>query len=287
MADTPLWQKILVGVLVGAVILYYGYGYFLSPKIAAKNSLEAELKNIDLELKTFLPPDAGTSKDGIDLALTKMREELDEAMKKIPYESDIPYLLDGFISTAGRGLKTFTYNLIEPGGLSDEGSYKRLPLKLSFSAAYTDFNIYLMQLENLPTIIRVDNISIKTAADSPTLSYEMNISAFTMGGARPEGEAPVQKTSAPRLFPSYYKDPFMKVAMASPTGPTGPSFPVVIEPEVKLYGIWRGTKPRAFINQDMVGIGDKVNGYTVTGIYANYVTLYKNGLVKTLYLKQN
>jgi len=276
-----------VAALVAGVVIYYGFGYFLSPKLAARDSLEAEIRTMDTELKEFLPPDASTSKEGIDLAIVKLRKELDEAMKKIPYESDIPYLLDGFISTAGRGLKTFTYNLIEPGVLSDEGSYKRLPLRISFNASYTDFNIYLMQLENLPTIIRVDNISIKTAADSPTLSFEMNISAFTMPGSRPEGEAPVEKTSAPRLFPSYYKDPFMKVAIASPAGPTGPSIPMVIEPEIKLYGIWRGTKPRAFINQDMVGIGEKVEGYTVTGIYANYVTLYKNGLVKTLYLKQN
>ena len=285
MANSPLWQKILVAALVVGVLTYFGWNHFIGPKLTVRDQLKKDLANVDIELRSMLPSDAATGPEGARLAADKIRSELDAVTQKLPYESDVPNILEQFIAAAGKGLKTLSYGLIEPQGILSEGNYRSLPIKLMLDAGYTDFNLYLMQLESLPVIIRVNSISIKTKAESSSLNYEMSVSAFTLPGTRPAGET-IQPVILPTLYPAYYKSPFISGAAnaAAPLPATANSWAQA--PEIKLYGIWQGTKPRAFINDSLVSVGDKVAGFTVTGILTRSVTVAKYGAVKTLRLKE-
>jgi type II secretory pathway component PulC len=52
--------------------------------------------------------------------------------------------------------------------------------------------------------------------------------------------------------------------------------------ELKLSGIWLGSKPRAVINNTVVGVGMTVSGYRVQKITQNKVVLSRNGQQRTL-----
>ena len=284
MANSPLWQKILVAVLIVVALAYYGWNYFIGPKIALRDQLKRDLANVDIELRSMLPSDAATGPEGARLAADKIRRELDAATQKLPYESDVPNILEQFITGAGKGLKTLSYGLIEPQGMVSEANYRALPIKLMLDAGYTDFNLYLTQLESMPVIIRVNSIRIKTKPESSALNYELSVAAFTLPGSRPPG-SPIQPATLPALYPTYYKSPFISGALnAAAALPTAAA--QAQTPEIKLYGIWQGTKPRAFINDSLVSVGDKVAGYTVTGIFTRSVTVAKYGATKTLRLKE-
>ena len=51
MANSPLWQKILVAVLLLAVLAYYGWNYFIGPKLKVTKIARRNIKRAMPELQ--------------------------------------------------------------------------------------------------------------------------------------------------------------------------------------------------------------------------------------------
>ena len=265
----PLWQKILAVGLVLLVVLWGYNKYLYAPKVKEINYLKNTLKSIDMEIELIVPKES-VVKDGIDIR-EAVKKELAELMKKIPTESEIPFIIDELISRVGSGL-SITYKLIQPQPRVSEGKYLRLPLKLNFFSDYTDLNLYLKQLKKLPATVRIDSISLTRNPTPPKLSIDMSLSAFVMPGSAVERtEIPLEGEKK-----SYLYDPFYRPSGADTGGKDR-------KPAFILQGIWKGKAASAIINNKEVKAGDTIDGYKVILISKSEVTISGNG--ETLILK--
>lgn len=267
--NAPLWQKILAFVLVIFAAGWLLYSYVYKPKLQDLAHYQKTLLSVELELKSILGEDI-IIKDGNSAQIRALEEELRRLQRKIPTEKEIPYLVGKFITEVGQGLN-IAYNFIEPQNIVSEGKYSRLPLKVEFTTDLPSFYSYLSQLKNLPSTVRVDNLLLaKTAED--VLTVNMQLSAFVVPGKASKS----RETSG--QAPAYYKNPFLTKEESELKDEES-------EEGLVLQGFWTGKKTKAFINNNIVAVGDIIQGYKVVSIYNNKVVLTKAGKSYTLTLE--
>jgi hypothetical protein len=232
------------------------------------NSLRDTLRSIDNEIDSIVPRET-IIKEGLDIREV-VKKELEDLMKKIPTEQEVPFIIDDLLSKVGAGLSV-DYKFIQPQPIASEGNYSRLPLKVNFVSDYTDFNLYLKQLKKLPTTVRIDTLSLNKTAAPPKLAVDMLLSAFVMPGAPPEA---ARKEFS--LRKAYVFDPFFRPSELSggEKGKKGPTF--------VLEGIWEGREKRAVINDRLISKGGSVDGWELISIGRNEVTLGKEGKTLTI-----
>ena len=266
-----LIPQVVAILLVILILIWGGYNFIFKPKIHEINLVQNQLNEIDLEIKQKTPAEVIFKGKGKGL-----KKELEEAIRKIPSEDEVPELLDQLISNLGKDLE-INYSLLQPQPLIDEGQSKRLPLNLNFSADYVDLNLYLGQLENFPTAIRVESLKINRAAETQKLDIQLSLSAYVMAGKRVGIEklaAPVLKEGQALIYDPFTAKLDEKIALDKKE-PQG-------KPTLKLKGVYQGAKPRAFIDEQMVGLGETIDGYKLVGIYADKVIVSRNNMLYTL-----
>ena len=269
--NAPLWQKIVAVVLIVGVVVWGYYNFLYKPKVKKIESLKKQLHTVELELKLVAPPEM-ILKKGVDVR-DLIKIELDELMKKIPTEKEVPYIIKDLVTEVGKGLN-IDYNLIKPGAVKPEGKYKRLPLTVDFFGDYSDLNLYLKELKKLPATIRIDKLNLNRTSKPPEIQVKMVMSAFVMpGGTSKKGEFRAERKA-------YLFDPFFKLEV-------GKSETTKSEKQgYELQGIWYGEKvKRAFINNKVLSIGDKIDGFIVSRITKEEVDLKKSGVIITLKLE--
>ena len=267
---TSKWQNFIMGALAVLVLLYGTYNYIYKPKLKEINDLKNSLKMIDNEIITI---EGGNSllKD-LNAAKVLLKKELDELATKIPSEKDTPYLINNYISVVGKGLN-IDYNLIQPSGLEDEQKYKRLPLKVEFVGDYADLNSYLAQLKKLPVTIRVDAMELRKVAGENRLTIGMTLSAFVMPGGS-------EKLSGGIKGYSYMFDPFyVEEKVTEEVKPEGIK-------ALRYSGYFKGREIKAIINDEPMKVGESIQGYRISKIYKDRVTLIKDKKSFELYLEE-
>ena len=264
------WRNLIAGILIGLVLIYGAYNYFYKPKLKEITSLKSSLTLIDSEIKMIQGGDL-LLKD-LNAAKAMLNKELDVLSKKIPSESQTPYLINNFISAVGKGLN-IDYNLIQPSNLEQEQKYKRLPLKVEFEGNYADLNSYLAQLKSLPVTIRVDSMALNKTSRANKLAVSMVLSAFVMPGETAKPPGAVKGLS-------YIYDPFYAA--------TGKSKELKIEPikGLSYSGYFMGKEIRAIINDEVLSTGDNIQGFRILKIYKDRVILTRNKKLYDLIIKE-
>jgi len=265
------WQNLIIGVLVVILLGYGTYNYIYKPKFKEIGNLKSSLKLIDSEIKMIEGGDL-LLKD-VDSAKAMLSKELADLSKKIPNESETPYLINNFISAVGKGLN-IDYNLIQPAGLEQEQQYKRLPLRVEFEGNYADLNSYLAQLKNLPVTIRVDSMTLNKVSGTNKLGVSMVLSAFVMPGV-------TEKPPGGSKGYSYLYDPFY--------AETGKTEELKLESVTGLeyLGYFKGREIKAIINDDVLRVGDSITGFKLLKIYKDRVVLLKDKKLYELVLRGN
>jgi Tfp pilus assembly protein PilO len=269
--NAPLWQKVLAVVLIAGFAFWGYYNYLYVPKVREINSLKNTLKSVEMEIKLITPPEVADA-EHIDIKEI-IKKEIEDLMKKIPTEQEVPFIIDELITRVGRGLN-IDYRLIQPQSIAPEGKYKKLPFKVSFLSDYTDLNLYMKKLKGLPATVRIDTLSLNKASAPPKLKVDMMLSIFIMPGA------PVTKKEdkfygkrKPYLF-----DPFFKPVEVVDKGKKKKA-------PVELQGIWMGRTAKAIINEKVLTPGDSIAGYELIIIEKNSVTLLKDNKKLILEIK--
>jgi type II secretory pathway component PulC len=158
---------------------------------------------------------------------------------------------------------------MKQGGISK--SQKRLFLLLGIVAAYAAYDL-------------------STAKARPARTERESIPAETKTGAQIET---VVNTQAQTVFPSYdwRRDPFRKNLIEKVVVHTIPSAPSDYAPgnaHLHLTAIsLSGARSYALINDQILSVGESVNGYKVTEIQSAKVVLNKNGYSFTLTLPED
>jgi len=263
--NAPLWQKILAAIIIAGFTVWGYYNFLYVPKISEINSLKSTLRTVEQEIKLITP--AGTViKDGADIK-ELIKTEIEELMKKMPTEQEVPFIIDELISKVGAGLN-IDYRLIQPQAIEKERNYMKLPLKISFITDYTDLHLYMRKLKSLPATVRIDSLSLNKTNAAPNIMVDMRLSVFIMPG----GGFTKKEEAAPERKP-YLFDPFFKI-FDLPTGEEGKKKKQEIP--LELQGIWKGRAVRAIINDKVLEIGDSVSGFELIEIGDRQVTVIKN-----------
>jgi Tfp pilus assembly protein PilO len=255
------WQNLIVGTLAVLILLYGTYNYLYKPKLREIENQKSTLKMIDNEIMTI--EGGSLMLNDLNAAKVILKKELDELSTKIPSETDTPYLINNYISVVGKGLN-IDYNLIQPSGLEDEQKYKRLPLKVEFEGNYSDLNSYLAQLKKLPVTIRVDSLQLRKITGANKLAVSMMLSAFVMPGG-PEKPAGTVKGYS-YMFDPFYAEGNKAVEEPKPEGIKA----------LQYSGYFKGKEVKAIINDEVLRVGESIQGFRILKISKDRVILVKD-----------
>ncbi len=282
--DRPLWQKIALAALAAALVIWASYTYLLKDKIKEMSELKSSVDMIQHEIKALGGGDMTLDPISIN---REIKKRLDEINRKVPSEADSPYLLERFIADSMKGLD-IDYTFIQPLAPVKEDIFKRIPINVDMTAKFEPLNMYLQRIENLPITVRIDNMDISKNKEQPQLlNVKLSLSAFVMPGAA----ASSTPESVPNMAQVPTIDPFFEeelraeraaeVKKAASTRPAARRAPLQLP---KFKGVYKGDRIKAFINNDLFGVGDVVDDYIITKITDRHVIVTKDGKGYTLKL---
>jgi len=120
-------------------------------------------------------------------------------------------------------------------------------------------------LKKLPVTIRVDSLELRKLSGSKKLSVSMMLSAFVMPGGA------IQKPLKEIEGYSYIFDPFYAVK-AKQAGAVS----VKTVTGLTYGGYFMGREIKAIINDDVLKVGESINGYKILKINKDKVVLEKS-----------
>jgi Tfp pilus assembly protein PilO len=282
--DRPLWQKITLAAALAIFIGWASYTYLLKGQIKEISDLKASAEMIQREVKALGNKDITLDSESINREINKKLEEIN---RKVPSEVDSPYLLERFIAQSLKGLD-IEYTFIQPLAPAKEDVFKRIPINIDMTARFEPLNLYLQRIENLPITVRIDQMDISKDKGQPQLlNVKLSLSAFVMPGVpSATQEARPNLTQIPNIDPFFEqelrdeKESNMKKGTAARSAKKRKA--AVVMPKFK--GVYKGERVKAFINNDLFGVGDVVNDYIITKITDRYVIVTKDGIGYTLKL---
>jgi type IV pilus assembly protein PilO len=152
-------KVVLLILLVGVAVV--GYHFMIRPAnqqlTEAKQRLEAKLTKVgEFEQATAKAED-----------ITKQLEQLDEAMKffesRLPPTSEIDKVLSQVTVIANKqGLRSKTIRTLKA---KDNNGYVDQPLKMELEGNFTSFYSFLLELEKLPRIMKIRELSLDKQKD--------------------------------------------------------------------------------------------------------------------------
>lgn len=280
--DRPIWQKILLGLLLAGALVWASYTYLLKDKIKELSELKVSTESIEKQIQILGPKDVSMDSGSI---MKEINKKLSEINAKVPSEADIPYLLERFIADSLKGIE-IDYTLVQPMAPVQEETFKRIPINVDMVASFEPFNLYLRRLETFPIVIRIDQMDIsKSNENKQSLNIKLSLSAFVMPGAPSSTtEAPANMSQVPNI------DPFFETIFKLPSkykeskGSYKPRATTSRTNLPKFKGIYKGATTKAFINDEFCAVGDTIDGFTVSKISGKYVIVTKNRISYTLKL---
>lgn len=183
-------------------------------------------------------------------------------------EGDIPYIIRQLISALPKGLKLEMRKII-PQKIKPAGTLKKFGVEQEIISRPQDLEQYLGRLSKIKTPIYVDRVIVKKV-DDKTIAAKVSLTFLLLSGG------PSVSASEEVVF---YEPKEKKTAARQTTYRKKE----VVYKKPSLQGIWSGEKKQAILDDQVVGVGDSVNGFTVLEIEDDYVVV-KKGSQKS-YLK--
>lgn len=160
----------IVVIVIGVyfIIFHKGitrYFYLKTQEKILRNSL-ASASTVDQTLQGF--------QDQIQ----NIQIKLNEFNRRLPKEKNIDEILKQITrasSQSGVNLK-----LIAPQEVVEGEMYKRFPIKLNLQSPFKSCFLFFRQLESLPRILQLDNITMQEKAEAGELEVEIMLSAFML-----------------------------------------------------------------------------------------------------------
>lgn len=151
MADKDSRQKLILGGLVLAGLVYGGYTYLYSPRAAHVAEMEERLESLQAQNRTarILVEQGGEA--AVEERLTEYSDQLVRVEGLIPSAEELPDLLDAISSEARR--TGVDLSLIQPTGAEVAEFYTRRTYDLAVLGSYHQIGEFLTRVGSLPRII--------------------------------------------------------------------------------------------------------------------------------------
>ena len=276
---------ILVTLLLLGVSLHR---MLISPKMAGIKSMRHSLANINAEINSFLKETS--SKNSTVEPEVALEKEMEKLLLKIPSQNEVPDIINQLLSEGGQRLG-IDYSLIDPQPMVSAGKYNRAPIRVAFTIPFKKFTEYLTAIEEMPEIIRVDNLDMRRVqGDNERLMVNLLLSAFVMPEKQKEARLTASQEAATSELLS--NNPFSpKSALADKESGSAKKAPLsrasqasesARTPSFNLQGIMSGDFESALINDRIVYLGGFINGWELIKLNEQSVVLRKGTQVITL-----
>ncbi len=168
----PIAPRILCAVGVAAGVIVAGYFGYWSGQFEMQDNLAAEEVQLKEQYRAKMA-------QAINLdALQKQKVQVDlyveRLQKQLPSKAEMAALLSD-INQAGVG-RGLTFELFKPGLVEVRDYYAELPIKIKVSGSYHDIGAFAGDMANLPRIVTLNNMDLKT--DNGTLVLEATAKTF-------------------------------------------------------------------------------------------------------------
>jgi len=208
------------------------------------NGLAGEIKLVNAEIK----------------ALSAQSDEMDYMS-----EGDAPYIIRELISSmpdrAGVEVQKVTPQKIKPAG-----EVKSFPVEVEMLASIPNIEKYIFGLNIFKTPVYVDRLILKRV-DDKTFAAKAYISLLLVSG---KPTVSIKQEQQPKVIEAR---PLKKNIRGRKKEEVKP----VVEKLPGLQGIMGTDSKKAIINDNVVGVGESVNGYKVKNISSGQVILEKSG----------
>ncbi len=180
-------QKVLLGVLVLAAIVGFGYFVMISPEQAKVAGLEAQNRTAQAELqraRTALAELARLRRETADIERT-----LETTREKLPTEREIPPLYRTLSESAFQaGLEVAVFQPKEP---KVQDYYTEIPIAMAVEGGYHQLGKFFEKVATIPRIVTVTDLKVAGLPKSrAALRADLVVSTYVY---RPVGSPPVSK----------------------------------------------------------------------------------------------
>lgn len=155
----PFYKRILIVFVLLASIGAAFYFFAFMPKMDEYKELVKKSEALQAEIvqKKSIADNLGRFRDEFE----KMQHRLEESLKELPNDKEIPELLTTIASIAKQN--QLEVKKFQPGGEVPKGFYAEVPVALTLTGRYLDIGKFFFDVSEMPRIVTVGNIKMKTA----------------------------------------------------------------------------------------------------------------------------
>lgn len=180
-------------------------------------------------------------------------------------EGDVPYIMRELISSLPRKAGVEVQKII-PQKLKPAGEVKSFPIEVEMLATIPNIEKYIFGLAIFKTPVYVDRLLLKRL-DEKTFAAKAYISLLLVSG---KPTVSIKQDVKPKETRSRSSKKIFRSRKKEVSKP-------VVEKLPGLQGIIGKDSDKAIINDNVVGVGESVNGYKVKSISSGQVVLEKSG----------
>jgi type IV pilus assembly protein PilO len=160
----PFPAKVVAGVIVGLLILFLTWYFFISSRQDMLTSLESKEKTLRDEFQD--KQGRAANLEPLKLQLVQMEQMLKQMLRQLPSKNEMPDLIVDVSQTA---LATgITNELFEPQSETKKTFYAEKPIKLKMIGDYHQFGSFVSGVASLPRVVIMTMHDISLTPRSPT-----------------------------------------------------------------------------------------------------------------------
>jgi type IV pilus assembly protein PilO len=154
----PFYKRFLIVFVVLLSIAAAFYFFVFVPKMDEYKGLVKKSEALQSEIvqKKSIADNLARFRDEYD----KMQQRLDESLKELPNDKELPELLTSIAAIAKQN--QLEVKKFQPGGEVAKGFYAEVPVALTLTGRYLDIGKFFFDISEMPRIVTVGNIKMKT-----------------------------------------------------------------------------------------------------------------------------
>jgi type IV pilus assembly protein PilO len=154
----PFYKRLLIVLVVLLGIAGAFYFLVFMPKMEEYQGLVKKSEALQAEIvqKKSIADNLGRFRDEYE----KMQQRLQESLKELPNDKELPELLTSISSIANQN--QLEVKKFQPGGEVAKGFYAEVPVSLTLTGRYLDIGKFFFDVSEMPRIVTVGNIKMKT-----------------------------------------------------------------------------------------------------------------------------
>lgn len=188
-ANTPKRQLYLLLGLVGLGVAAAWWYYLYQPTRVRRDQLLGQVARLQQDL--FQKKQIAQELPKLEEARERLKGELDQALRRLPEEKEIPTLLTQ-INRLGQDAG-LTFSLFKPEKPSEDEFYTRVPIRIKAAGSYHALGKFFEELGGMERIVNITDLKLdpassgrgaqaQAAPSNATIAGEFTAMTFTFGG---------------------------------------------------------------------------------------------------------